>query len=139
MINTNNPEYILTIVQHTYCGDCMWLKGKITDTYHASGIVRGDDSKQWRVNILSPPWDRDARRADFPDGFKTIDVPALKLEVNDRIALATQDPSLINELLIRLKWMLLNRLSNSEIEDQMVEIAREWKGAPEGVACLASD
>ena len=139
MINTNNPEYILTIVQHTYCGDCMWLKGKITDAYHASGIVRGDDSKHWRVNILSPPWDREARRAEFPSGFKTIDVPALKLEVNDRIALAIQDPSLINELLIKLKWMLLNRLSNSEIEDHMAEIARDWKGAPEGIACMASD
>ena len=138
MMNTKHPEYILTIVQHTYCGDCMWLKGKITDAYHASGIVRGDDSKHWRVDILSPPWERDERRAEFPSGFKTIDVPALKLEVDKRIALATQDPSLISELLIKLKWMLINRISNSEIENQMVEIAREWKGAPAGVACLAS-
>ncbi|MCI0488898.1 MAG: hypothetical protein L0229_20090 [Blastocatellia bacterium] len=139
MTNTKNPEYILTIVQHTYCGDCMWLKGKITDAYHASGIVRGDDSKRWRVDILSPPWDRDERRAEFPSGFKTIDVPALKLEADKRIVLATQDPSLISELLVKLKWMLLNRLSNSEIEDKMVEIAREWKGAPVGAACLASN
>ena len=43
-MNDRNPEYVLTIVQHTYCADCMWVKGKITDAYHASGIVRGEDS-----------------------------------------------------------------------------------------------
>ena len=35
-------EYVLTIAQHTYCTDCMWLKNKITDVYHFSGIVRGE-------------------------------------------------------------------------------------------------
>jgi hypothetical protein len=56
MIIDIQPEYVLTIVQHTYCADCMWVKGKITDAYHASGIVRGEDSKRWRVQIISPPW-----------------------------------------------------------------------------------
>ena len=51
MIDDRQPEYVLTIVQHTYCADCMWVKGKITDVYHASGIVRGEDSKRYRQTI----------------------------------------------------------------------------------------
>ena len=138
------PEYILTIVQHTYCTDCMWLKGKITDAYHASGIVRGEDSKHWRMHILSPPWDRDARRAEFPIGFQTIDVPALKLEVNRLLVFATQDTNMINELLIKLKWMLINRNTNAEIEQQLREIVASWDAdaaskspeASEGAICI---
>ena len=103
MISQQEPEYVITIVQHTYCADCMWLKGKITDAYHASGIVRGEDSKRWRMQILSPPWDREVRKTEFPSRFETIDVPAMKLEAGDRLAFATQDPGLISELLVQLK------------------------------------
>jgi hypothetical protein len=106
----------------------MWIKGKITDVYHASGIVRGEDSKRWRVNVLSPPWDRDARRAEFPAGFSTIDVPAMKLEVNRKVIFATQDPVLINELLMKLKWLLINCHTNSQIEEELVKVFHNWDG-----------
>ena len=126
MINSPGAEYVLTIVQHTYCTDCMWIKGKITDVYHASGIVRGEDSKRWRVNVLSPPWDRDARRAEFPIGFSTIDVPAMKLEVNKKLIFATQDPILINELLMKLKSLLINCRTNAQIEEELEKIEKNW-------------
>jgi hypothetical protein len=135
MIEETQPEYILTIVQHTYCADCMWVKGKITDAYHASGIVRGEDSKHWRVQIISPPWDREARKADFPSRFDTIDVPALKLEADKRLVCATQDAGLIGELLVQLKWMLINRHSNVQIEKQVVDFIKQWKGQPTPEAC----
>jgi hypothetical protein len=113
----------------------MWLKGKITDVYHASGIVRGEDSKHWRVQILSPPWDREERKAEFPSRFATVDVPAFKIEVDKRLVIATQDPALIGDLLVHLKWLLINRHSNSQIEKQVVDFAREWKGSPGNEAC----
>ncbi|MEK6321076.1 MAG: hypothetical protein AABN33_05275 [Acidobacteriota bacterium] len=128
MIEAREPEYVLTVVQHTYCSDCMWVKGKITDSYHASGIVRGEDSKHWRMQILSPPWDKEARRAEFPSRFDTIDVPAVKLEVDRRLIFATQDSGLISELLVQLKWMLINRQSNTQIEKQLVDFVKGWKG-----------
>jgi hypothetical protein len=128
-------DYLLTIVQHTYCGDCMWLKGKITDVYHASGIVRGEDSIYWRVQILSPPWNRELRAREFPKGFATVDVPALKLEVENKIILATQDPGLISELLQRLKWMLINRKTNIEIRRELESTAHGWAGSGEQTAC----
>ncbi len=134
-MNDRNPEYVLTIVQHTYCADCMWVKGKITDAYHASGIVRGEDSKHWRVQIISPPWDREARKADFPSRFDSIDVPALKLEADHRLVYATQDPGLISEMLVQLKWMLINHHSNAQIEKQLVDIKKQWKGQPAPDAC----
>ena len=124
MIEPRQPEYVLTIVQHTYCADCMWVKGKITDAYHASGIVRGEDSKHWRLQIISPPWDREARKAEFPSRFETIDVPALKLEADNRLVYATQDPGLISEVLVQLKWILINRHSNIQIEKQLVEFMK---------------
>ena len=135
MIDARQPEYVLTIVQHTYCADCMWVKGKITDAYHASGIVRGEDSKHWRMQIISPPWDREARKAEFPSRFQTIDVPALKLEADNRLVYATQDPGLISEVLVQLKWMLINHDSNVQIEKQLVEFMKAWKGQPAPDAC----
>jgi hypothetical protein len=138
MMNPREPEYLLTIIQHTYCADCMWMKGKITDVYHASGIVRGEDSKRWRVQILSPPWDREARKAEFPSRFETVDVPALKLEVDKRLVIATQDPALIGDLLVHLKWLLINRHSNSQIEKQVADFAREWKGQSGNEVCPVS-
>jgi hypothetical protein len=91
------------------------------------------------MQIISPPWDRDERRADFPRGFNDVDVPAMKLEIGRRIAFATQNPALINELLIKLKWMLINRHSNAQIEKQLVEIARDWKDNSEAVTSCPVD
>ena len=127
MIPVNGDEFILTIVQHTYCGDCMWVKGKITDVYHASGIVRGEDSKHWRVQILSPAWEREERRTEFPSRFETVDVPAVKLEAADRLIFATQNPALIGDVLIKLKWLLINRKSNAQIETEMKDFVSTWK------------
>jgi hypothetical protein len=128
-------EYVLTIVQHTYCADCMWVKGKITDVYHASGIVRGEDSKRWRMQIISPPWDRQARKSEFPSRFDSVDVPALKLGAGGKLVLATQDPALIGDLLMHLKWMLINRLGNADIEKGVLEFARDWKAKPNPELC----
>jgi len=138
MNNTTNPkepEYVLTIAQHTYCADCMWMKGKITDVYHASGIVRGEDSKRWRMHILSPPWDRDARRQEFPSRFDTVDVPALKLEADKRLVIATQDPALIGDLLVHLKWLLINRHTNAQVERQVMDFVSQWKAKPGNEVC----
>ncbi len=131
-------EYILTIVQHTYCNDCMWLKGKITDVYHASGIIRGDDSQNWRMHIISPPWDRARRKAEFPKGFSDIDVPALKLEVGNQIAFATQNPALINEILEKLKWLLIKRQANAEIMTQLKDVIRDFKETSEPDVCIVA-
>jgi hypothetical protein len=133
--NSAQAEYLLTIVQHTYCADCMWMKGKITDVYHASGIVRGEDSKRWRMQIISPPWDRESRKSEFPSRFETVDVPALKLEADKRLVLATQDPALIGDLLVHLKWLLINRHSNSQIERQVRDFVRDWKAKPGNEVC----
>jgi hypothetical protein len=139
MPEIKEPDYILTIVQHTYCADCMWVKGKITDVYHASGIVRGEDSKRWRMQILSPPWDREVRKSEFPSRFSSIDVPALKLEAGNRLILATQDPAFISDLLPHLKWMLINRLSNADIEKGVLEFARDWTAKPSSNICAVSN
>jgi len=136
--NSGEPEYLLTIAQHTYCADCMWMKGKITDVYHASGIVRGEDSKRWRMQILSPHWDREARRQDFPSRFDTVDVPAMKLEADKRLVIATQDPALIGDLLVHLKWLLINRHTNAQIERQVMDFVREWKAKPGNEVCSVS-
>ena len=136
--NAKSADYLLTIIQHTYCSDCMWLKGKITDVYHASGIVRGDDSMYWRVQILSPPWDRQERAKVFPRGFATVDVPALKLEADNQIVLATQSPGLINELLQKLKWLLINRKTNQEIGQELKEISQNWVETPDKTVCIVS-
>ena len=138
MMNHREPEYVLTVVQHTYCGDCIWLKGKITDVYIASGIVRGDDSKRWRMQILSPPWERAERKRDFPKGFPDIDVPALKLEVDDHVIFATQQPGLINEVLVQLKPMLVNRESNAQIHHKLEEVVRHYKETPHQTLCTVT-
>jgi hypothetical protein len=138
MSKNREPEYMLTVVQHTYCGDCIWLKGKITDVYIASGIVRGEDSKHWRMQILSPPWDRAERKRDFPKGFPDIDVPALKLEVDDHIVFVTQQPGLINEVLVRLKPMLVSRDSNAQIQQKLEEVVRNYQEAPNQTLCTVS-
>jgi hypothetical protein len=135
---TKEPEYVLTIIQHTYCADCMWVKGKITDVYHASGIVRGEDSKHWRMQIIAPPWDREERKREFPSQFATVDVPALKLEADRRLIIATQEPALISDLLVHLKWLLINRRTNAQIEQEVARFVKEWKGQPGPEVCAAS-
>lgn len=137
-MNPLNEDYVLTIVQHTYCPDCMWMKGKITDVYHASGIVRGDDSKRWRVQIISPPWDRALRKADFPTRFDTIDVPAIKLEAGNRLIFATQVGPLVGDLLVKLKWLLIHRKSNAEIESEIKDFIGTWKEQPALDSCVTS-
>jgi hypothetical protein len=87
------------------------------------------------VQILSPPWNRELRAREFPKGFATVDVPALKLEVENKIILATQDPGLISELLQRLKWMLINRKTNIEIRRELESTAHGWAGSGEQTAC----
>lgn len=138
MLNSKAPEYVLTVVQHTYCGDCIWLKGKITDVYIASGIVRGEDSKNWRMQILSPPWDRTERKRDFPRGFADVDVPAMKLEVDGRIIFASQQPGLINEVLLKLKPMLVSRHSNAQIQKQLEELVRNYKESSTQTLCTVT-
>jgi hypothetical protein len=138
MLNSKAPEYVLTVVQHTYCGDCIWLKGKITDVYIASGIVRGEDSKNWRMQILSPPWDRTERKRDFPKGFPDVDVPAMKLEVDGRIIFASQQPGLINEVLLKLKPMLVSRHSNAQIQKQLEEVVRTYKEPATQTLCTVT-
>ena len=113
----------------------MWVKGKITDVYHASGIVRGEDSKRWRMQILSPPWDRESRKAEFPSRFASVDVPALKLEAGNRLIIASQDPAFISDLLLHMKWMLINRMSNSEIEKGVMDFANQWTAKPDSNLC----
>jgi len=67
--------------------------------------------------------------------IETIDVPALKLEADNRLVYATQDPGLISEVLVQLKWMLINRHSNIQIEKQLVEFMKGWKGQPAPDVC----
>jgi hypothetical protein len=85
--------------------------------------------------IISPPWDREARKAEFPSRFETIDVPALKLEADNRLVCATQDPGLISEMLVQLKWMLINRHGNDQIAEELVDFMKQWKGQPSPDAC----
>jgi hypothetical protein len=115
-------EYVLTIVQHTYCTDCAVLKNKIAEVYIMSGLQRGEESRHWRIQIVSPPWDRDLRRSDFPSGFKDVEVPALKMEVDGRIATLTQVPIVISEVLRRLKEMLTERRTNEEMASEIKRI-----------------
>lgn len=135
MDEIDHSDYLLTILQHNYCSDCMWIKGKITDVYHASSLMRGEDSKTWRINVISPVWDRTKRAIGFPKGFDSIDVPALKLEVEGRVVFATQKPALIDALLLKLKALLMSRKRNSEIQKELQQIVRDWKEDPSQASC----
>jgi hypothetical protein len=117
-------EYVLTVVQHTYCSDCAVVKNKIAEVYIMSGLQRGEQSKHWRVQVVSPPWDRNKRRREFPTGFPGVDVPALKLEVNGRIVAATQTPGVISAVLASLKQMLADRRSNEEMAAEVESLAQ---------------
>ena len=117
-----SKEYVLTLVQHTYCADCALIKNKIAEVYIMSGLPRGEQSKHWRIQIVSPPWDRTARRRDFPNGFSDVDVPAIKLEVNGRITALTQTPGVISAVLVRLKEMLAERASNEEMASEVARL-----------------
>ena len=135
MENSKSSEYVLTIVQHSFCKDCVSLKNKITDIYHASGLNRGDDSQHWRVQIISPPWERNDRLRDFPRGFQTVEIPAVKLEMDRKSVFATQNPALISELLTKLKWLLINRHTNDQIERQLTKLVHEWVDSPSDFSC----
>jgi len=135
MADPHQKDYLLTIVQHNYCSDCMWLKGKITDVYHASSLMRGDDSRNWRINIISPFWDRDKRPKDFPKGFDSVDVPALKIEVDGKVAVASQNPALIGEMLLKLKSALTGREANQSIVERIQTLARDWKDPETPASC----
>jgi hypothetical protein len=119
-----NSEYILTLVQHTYCTDCALIKNKIAEVYIMSGLARGDESRYWRVQVISPPWDRKAREREFPSGFKSVDVPALKMEVNGRVVATTQVPGTISAILVKLKEMLGKRQSNDQMATEIDRLAK---------------
>ncbi len=131
----HTSEYVLTLVQHAFCTDCALVKNKIAEIYIMSGLNRGEQSKHWRVQILSPPWDRNARRSEFPKGFKSVDVPALKLEVNGRIMAATQIPGDISDILSKLKEMLGKRCDNDQIADEIESMVKASSNKPDNSVC----
>jgi hypothetical protein len=45
---------------------------------------------------------------------------------------------LINDLLVHLKWLLINRRPNAEIEQEVARFAREWKARPGADSCALS-
>ncbi|HEY7546187.1 MAG TPA: hypothetical protein VID27_14945 [Blastocatellia bacterium] len=128
-------EYVLTLVQHAFCTDCALVKNKIAEIYIMSGLNRGEQSKHWRVQILSPPWDRNARRTEFPKGFKSVDVPALKLEVNGRVVATTQAPGDISNILSKLKEMLGKRCDNDQIASEIELMVKSSTSKPEDAVC----
>jgi hypothetical protein len=68
MADLDPSDYLLTVLQHNYCSDCMWIKGKITDVYNASSLMRGEDSKTRRINVISPVWERSKTCGWLPKG-----------------------------------------------------------------------
>lgn len=76
----------------------------------------------WRMEILSPSLDASRRPDDFPQGFDTLDVPGLKLEADGKVVFAVQEPFIVEQLLARLKWMLINHQSNEQIASQLTEL-----------------
>ncbi|HLG14921.1 MAG TPA: hypothetical protein VJH03_10530 [Blastocatellia bacterium] len=134
-MNTQTPDYVLTLVQHTYCKDCALIKNKIAEVYITSGLRRGEESKNWRIQIVSPPWDRDLRRAAFPSGFDDVDVPALKMEVNNRVVAATQEPAAISVILTRLKEMLIDRRTNEEMASEILRLSKSANGGSSEGMC----
>jgi len=76
------------------------------------------------IQVVSPRWDREARKAEFPSGFKEYDVPALKLEVDGRTATTSQAPAAISAVLASLKAMLMNRASNGEMAAEIENLVK---------------
>lgn len=132
-------EYVLTLVQHTYCSDCASIKNKIAEVYIMSGLPRGEESRYWRLQIVSPPWDREARRSEFPAGFKTVDVPALKMEINGRVCAATQAPGTISAILGRLKEMLREHRTNQQMSSEISRMVNTSSAKPDEVVCSVSE
>ena len=132
-------EYVLTLVQHTYCSDCASIKNKIAEVYIMSGLPRGEDSRYWRLQILSPPWDREARRKEFPAGFKDVDVPALKMEINGRTAAVSQVPGTISVILAKLKEMLREHRTNDQMASEIVRLAKASSNKPDDAVCLVNE
>jgi hypothetical protein len=90
------------------------------------------------MQILSPPWDREKRKADFPAGFHSLDVPALKLEADGRLVFATQNPEMISELLVNMKGMLMSSLTNLEIHSRLSDIVLNWKDGRGKTTCIVT-
>ena len=132
-------EYVLTLVQHTYCSDCASIKNRIAEVYIMSGLPRGEESRYWRLQILSPPWDRDARRSEFPTGFKNVDVPALKMEINGRTAAVTQVPGTISTILTKLKEMLREHRSNDQMASEIARLAKTSGVKSDDAVCAVSE
>ena len=65
-------------------------------------------------------------------------MPALKLEVDERIVFVTQHPGLINEALLKLKPMLVNRDSNAQIHRKLEEIVRNYKETTTQTLCTVT-
>ena len=131
-------EFVLTLVQHTYCADCALIKNKIAEVYIMSGLPRGEQSKHWRIQVLSPPWDRNARRREFPSGFADVDVPALKLEINGRTAATTQVPGVISAVLVKLKEMLGDRCSNEQMASEIERLVATATIKPDEAICAVN-
>ena len=132
-------EYVLTLVQHTYCSDCASIKNKIAEVYIMSGLPRGEESRYWRLQILSPPFDRDARRNEFPSGFKDVDVPALKMEINGRTAALTQVPATISAILTKLKEMLREHRSNQQMASEIARLIKTSGVRPDDGVCAVNE
>ena len=65
-------------------------------------------------------------------------MPALKLEVDGRIIFASQQPGLINDVLLKLKPMLVNRDSNAEIHKKLEEVVRNYKESATQTLCTVT-
>ncbi|MGH9821943.1 MAG: hypothetical protein ACREDR_01590 [Blastocatellia bacterium] len=123
---TRFSEYVLTAVQHTCCDDCNKLKTKFADVYNASGISRGEDSRHWRVQLLAPSSEITHGR-HMGNEEDESEVPGLKLEGDGELVFDVQDPTLIGELMGRLKWMLVNHNSNEQIRFQLTTLIQRWR------------
>lgn len=55
------------------------------------------------------------------------EVPGLKLEGDGELVFDVQDPTLIGELMGRLKWMLVNHNSNEQIRFQLTTLIQRWR------------
>lgn len=126
MITKKFPEYLLTFVQHTCCDDCNRLKNKFIDVYNASGISRGEDSKHWRVQLLAPSSNVEHGKHEISTEQESLEVPGFRLEEDGDVVFDVQDLQLIEELLGKLKWMLVNHNSNEQIRTQLGTLIQQW-------------
>jgi hypothetical protein len=63
------------------------------------------------------------------------------MPITHRASCAARTPDAggcIGELLVQLKWMLINRLSNAQVELEVVDFVKGWKGQAAPDACAVS-